>query len=239
MMNHFDAVVFDCDGVLVDSELLSMRVSQRLLRRLGWDADIRELLEIFTGSSREFFVAEVERRIGRSLAADWDAPYAGWLEEAFRSELSAVPGIEWALDQISLPIAVASNSGQERIRLSLDLVGLLPRFDGRIVSADDVAAGKPKPDVYLRAAELLGVAPARCIAIDDSHFGIEAARRAGMFVLAYGHASRGTSSADGVLPINDLQHLPSIVSELTWKGALSGFRESPHGPEHRGYRSAG
>ncbi|WP_431779590.1 HAD family hydrolase [Microbacterium aurantiacum] len=220
MTAHFDAVVFDCDGVLVDSELLSMRMSQRLLRDVGWDADIDELMATFTGCSREFFDAEVERRIGRPLEPGWDAAYSGWLAEAFESELTAVPGIAPALERIGLPVAVASNSGHDRIRMSLDLVGLLPRFDGRIASAEDVAAGKPEPDVYLRAADMLGVAPERCIAIDDSVFGVEAARRAGMLVLAY-RPDAVTAAVDRVLPIDDLHRLPEVVDRLAREGVPS------------------
>ncbi|WP_100809683.1 MULTISPECIES: HAD family phosphatase [unclassified Microbacterium] len=222
-MTHFDAVVFDCDGVLVDSEVLSARVSQRILSDLGWNAALEELMELFTGCSQEFFVAEIERRIGRRLEPGWDDPYAGWLMEAFRCELTAVPGIESALEQIALPVAVASNSGRERIRSSLDLVGLLPRFAGKIASAEDVVAGKPEPDVYLRAAEILGVAPERCIAIDDSAFGVEAARRAGMYVLAYGPGA-ATRAGDGVPSISDLRLLPAVVDRLVSLGSTASGR---------------
>lgn len=219
-MQHFDAVVFDCDGVLVDSEALSMSVSQRMVADLGWDVDLATMMEMFVGCSREFFVEQVEKNIGRRLEQGWNAPYRGWLEEAFREGLSTVPGISRALEQIDLPAAVASNSGHERIRMSLDLTGLLERFDGRISSADDVAAGKPAPDVYLHAAGILGVPPHRCIAVDDSAFGVEAAHRAGMYVLAYaGHGNADRLPAgDRIMLLHDIEELPDLVRELVSKG---------------------
>jgi len=223
MTRRFDAVVFDCDGVLVDSERLSAEVSRRILADLGWDIGTDELMERFTGCSREHFVAAIESRIGRPLEPGWDAPYRGWLEEAFRAGLAPVPGIERALERIGMPVAVASNSGHERIRTSLEIVGLLSRFDGRISSAEDVAAGKPAPDVYLRAAEILGVPPERCIAIDDSRFGVEAARRAGMLVFAYG--PEGSFPAEErVVPIHDLRRLPELLDRIVRDGAISPVR---------------
>ncbi|MGW9630203.1 HAD family hydrolase [Agromyces sp. NPDC055520] len=219
-MTHFDAVIFDCDGVLVDSEILSAGVSQRILADLGWHVDLATMMEMFVGCSHEFFVEQTERHIGRRLEPGWSVPYRGWLETAFRAELKAVPGITRALDRITLPTAVASNSRHERIRMSLNIVGLLQRFDGRISSAEDVAAGKPEPDVYLHAADILGVPPERCIAIDDSRFGVEAAQRAGMYVLAYaghGYADQ-LPGGDRVFPLHDLDALPDVVDRLTSTG---------------------
>lgn len=210
------AVIFDCDGVLVDSETLSMKVSQRIVADLGWEVDLETMMRLFVGCSHEFFVEQVEHHLGRPLVPGWDEPYRGWLERAFEAGLEAVPGVVQALDRIALPTAVASNSGHERIRLSLGIVGLLERFDGRISSAEDVGEGKPAPDVYLHAAELLGVAPQRCIAVDDSWFGVTAAWRAGMHVVAYGeHWSADDLPDDGrVRILGDLAALPAVVDEL-------------------------
>lgn len=217
---HFDAVVFDCDGVLVDSEELSMRVSQRIVGDLGWRADVSEMMQMFVGCSREYYIAEVERRIGRTLESDWMDPYRGWHEDAFRAELQPVPGIAKALDEIELPTAVASNSNHDRIRLTLGIVDLLDRFDGRIASAQDVAAPKPAPDVYLRGAELLAVPANRCIAVDDSRFGVTAAARAGMHVLAYTGSPHGPliPKDERIHPFDDMAHLPALVERLVRTG---------------------
>lgn len=219
---HFDAVVFDCDGVLVDSEVLSMRVSHRIVGDLGWRVDLDAMMRMFTGCSREYYVSEVERHLGRTLESDWMDPYRGWHEDAFRAELQPIPGIVHALDAIELPTAVASNSSHDRIRLTLGIVGLLDRFDGRIVSAQDVAVGKPAPDVYLRSAELLTVPPERCIAVDDSHFGVTAAARAGMHVLAYTGSTHSVtiSESERVHRFDDMTHLPGMVERLVKTGRV-------------------
>lgn len=218
---RFDAVVFDCDGVLVDSELLSMKVSHRIVVDLGWDVDIDTMMRTFVGCSHEYFVEQVERELGRRLDPGWEEPYRDWQEEArktFYAELQAVPGIAAALEQIALASAVASNSGHRRIRKSLEVTGLLERFDGRISSAEDVPSGKPEPDVYLHAARRLGVDPRRCIAVDDSRFGVTAAHRAGMYVLAYGDHWRSQDlPGHGEARARVLRHiaeLPDVVDRL-------------------------
>lgn len=223
MTYYYDAVIFDCDGVLVDSEVLSTKVSQRILADLGWDADLETLLELFVGCSSEFYYEEIERRLGRSLEPGWDAPYSGWLDKALEEELEAIPGIAEALGRITLPTAVASNSSHRRIRSSLALVGLLEVFDGRISSAEDVAAGKPAPDVYLHAAELLNVRPERCIAIDDSRFGVESAHRAGMSVLAYAGSPFAGPLPEGerIFRFDDMAALPALVERLVTDGTLA------------------
>lgn len=223
MEQFYDAVVFDCDGVLVDSEVLSSTVSQRVLADLGWNVDFETMMATFVGCSNEFFVSEVEKNTGRTLAPDWSVPYWPWFEEAFREGLREIKGISVALDQIDLPTAVASNSGYERIRMSLEIVGLLDRFDGRICSAEDVAQGKPAPDVYLRAAELLCVAPERCIAIDDSAFGVQSARAAGMHVLAYETelTPPGAHSGPRTTVFHSMGEVPRLIDQLRRLGATA------------------
>lgn len=197
-----------------------MRVSQRIVADLGWQVDLATMMKMFVGCSREFFTEQVEKNIGQPLEDGWDAPYRGWLEEAFRGELTAIPGVIDALDNIRLPVAIASNSRHERIRMSLRMVGMLQRFQGRISSAEDVPAGKPAPHVYLRAASLLGVVPERCIAVDDSVFGVEAAHRAGMYVLAYVGDGDGdwVRTGDRVQVLHDLSDLPGVVDRLVSTG---------------------
>lgn len=212
----YDAVVFDCDGVLVDSERLAVEVTHRIVADLGWETDVESLGRLLIGCSSEFFLATLEEHLGRKLEPGWDAPYAGWREDAFAGRLEVIPGIVAALDGIDLPWAVASNSRTARIRSSLATVGLLDRFEGRICSAEDEANGKPAPDVYLSAARLLGVAPGRCIAVDDSPTGVLAAQRAGMFVLAFADqfTAKDFPSGDRVRVFTDMRELPRLVAEL-------------------------
>ncbi|GAB2530313.1 HAD superfamily hydrolase (TIGR01509 family) [Paramicrobacterium agarici] len=212
-----DAVVFDCDGVLVDSEVLSLQIGQKVVADLGWEADLPTLVETFMGCSHEYYIAQIEKNIGRALDDDWSVPYQPWYDKAFAEDLREIEGISLALDSIELPTAVASNSTHERIRSSLATVGLLARFEGRICSAEDVANGKPAPDVYLKAAETLGVDPARCIAVEDSRFGVQAARAAGMTVFAYqtDMTPSGWFDRPDITVFRSMTDLPSLINDLS------------------------
>ncbi|GAB6858758.1 HAD family hydrolase [Microbacterium xylanilyticum] len=214
-MSAPELVVFDCDGVLVDSETLAVEVSRRVLADLGVEVTLEEIADRFVGASSEVYEAGVADLLGRALEPGWDAPYHDWYAEAFRSRLRAVPGIEESLDALVLPRCVASNSRHARIRESLSLTGLLDRFEGRIFSAEDVARGKPAPDLFLWAAEGMGVAPERCVVVEDSAFGVQAARAAGMRVLAYAGSGVGPRLAGtGTVVFDRMTDLPALIAAL-------------------------
>lgn len=183
--DRIDLVIFDCDGVLVDSERLSVEIDRRVLSDLGWDLTIEEIVHRFVGRSEAHFRTEVETRLGHALPEDWEVPYQPWYREAFEGELHTVPGVVAALEAISSATCVASSGTYEKIRFTLGLTGLLPRFEDRIFSAVDVENGKPAPDLFLHAASRMGVPPSRCVVIEDSRFGVEAARAAGMHAFGY------------------------------------------------------
>jgi HAD superfamily hydrolase (TIGR01509 family) len=183
-----ELVIFDCDGVLVDSERLAVQVDVRLLASLGWELTEAEVVERFVGVSDATMKRKIEEHLGRSLPDDWDAHFAQAYRDAFADELVVVEGILDALDAIearSLPTCVASSGSHEKMHFTLGLTGLYERFDGRIFSADEVARGKPAPDLFLHAAEQMGAAPETCVVVEDSRFGVEAAVAAGMRVLGY------------------------------------------------------
>lgn len=208
-----ELVIFDCDGVLVDSERLSIEVDRRVLADLGWSLSRDEILHRFVGRSSAHFRAEVESHLGRTLPDDWESPYQPWYLDAFARELTAVSGIEDALDAITIASCVASSGSHEKIRRTLGATGLLERFDGRIFSADDVIDGKPAPDLFLHAAARLGVPPDRCAVVEDSRFGVQAARAAGMRVFGY---AGGITPADwlereGATVFADMRALPDLV----------------------------
>ncbi|MEO6942418.1 MAG: HAD family hydrolase [Terrimesophilobacter sp.] len=184
-MSAVDLVIFDCDGVLVDSEVVAVRVMQRILADVGWVISIDEIVERFVGGSKDNFTAQVSEYLQRPLAPDWSAQYSPWYDEAFQRDLRPVAGIEKAIDALNIPSCVASNSSHNRVRSSLCLTGLLDRFEGRIFSAQDVEHAKPAPDIYLAVARRMDVAPDRCVVVEDSKFGVQAARAAGMSVLGY------------------------------------------------------
>lgn len=208
-----DLVIFDCDGVLVDSERISIEVDRRVLADLGWSLSREQILHRFVGRSSAHFRAEIEAHLGRPLADDWETPYQPWYVDAFESELTAVPGIEAALDEIPIATCVASSGTHAKIRRTLGLTGLLPRFEGRIFSADDVENGKPAPDLFLHAAESRGILPERCAVVEDSRFGVQAARAAGMRVFGYagGLTPAEWLDREGAIVFTDMRELPELV----------------------------
>ncbi|MFK3679391.1 HAD family hydrolase [Microbacterium sp. NPDC090218] len=208
-----DLVIFDCDGVLVDSETLSVEIDRRVLAELGWRLSRDEIVHRFVGRTQEHFRAEVETHLGRSLPDDWEAPYQHWYSEAFERELTTVPGIVAALDSIDHETCVASNGSHAKTRRNLATTGLLPRFEDRIFSAEDVRTGKPAPDLFLHAAGRLGVSAARCAVVEDSRFGVEAARAAGMRVFGYagGLTPPEWLEEAGAVVFTDMQALPDLL----------------------------
>jgi HAD superfamily hydrolase (TIGR01509 family) len=183
-----EMVVFDCDGVLVDSERIAARVTSTILTAFGWPLDEREVVDRFVGCTDEYFCAEVERHLGAVLPTSWAADLEAATTAAFGRELAPVAGVEQVLDAVEtlgLRSCVASNGSRKKIGRSLTLTGLWERFGGRVFSAEDVARGKPAPDLYEHAAAMMGVAPRRCIVVEDSPRGIEAALAAGMRVIGY------------------------------------------------------
>ena len=200
----FKLVIFDCDGVLVDSETIAIRVDQRVLADLGWDLRLDEIVRRFVGKSEADFVAQIEEHLEITLPAGWDDRYQDWYRRAFDLHLHAVDGVEEALDRLRLPHCVASSGTHSKIRRTLGKTGLLPRFEGKIFSAEDVPRGKPSPDLFLHAADSLGYRPEECAVVEDSVHGVEAARAAGMHVFAF---------SGGVTPASALAGRATTVFE--------------------------
>ncbi len=174
-------VIFDLDGVLVDSETLAVAVEQRILGQMGWSLSREEIAERFVGRSAHYMRAEVERHVGRPVnwAREFDPHYVA----AFRSELRAVDGAHEVLAGLGRAVCVASSSSLEQIQLKLELTGLLDFFAGALFSGEQVAHPKPAPDVFLHAARAMGYAPRECVVVEDSVVGVRAGLAAGMRVL--------------------------------------------------------
>jgi HAD superfamily hydrolase (TIGR01509 family) len=209
-------VIFDCDGVLVDSERLAVRIDVQVLARLGWNLTEAEVVRRFVGASDAHFRSEVEAHLGRKLDDDWEAEFKPLYRQAFQSELRPVPGIFEALERITRQTCVASSGTHEKIRFTLGLTGLYSRFRGRIFSATDVERGKPAPDLFLHAAQRMNVLPAHCAVVEDSVHGVEAARAAGMQVLAYGGSVTPpeTLAGAGAAVFADMRELPALVARM-------------------------
>jgi HAD superfamily hydrolase (TIGR01509 family) len=217
-------VIFDCDGVLVDSERLAVRVDVRVLAELGWELSEQQVIERFVGRSDAFFVAEIEAHLGRRLPPDWEEPFQHLYRDVFAAELTPVDGVVEALDQITLPTCIASSGSHEKMRYTLGLTGLYDRFAGRIFSVSEVARGKPAPDLFLHAAAQMGVDPAACVVVEDSRYGVEAARAAGMRALGFAGGLTPAEHLQGprTLIFSDMRKLPSLLADTSWTTAVEG-----------------
>jgi HAD superfamily hydrolase (TIGR01509 family) len=211
-MSRFDLVIFDCDGVLVDSERIAIRTESRILTELGWPLTEAEVVELFVGRSSVYMQCVVEERIGRPV--DWRGEFERRVRDACERELVPVEGVLAALEAIDVPSCVASSSGHSMLDFKLGLTGLAERFAGRIFSADDVAHGKPDPAVFLFAAETIGVRPDRCAVIEDSVSGVEAGLAAGMTVFAFSGSvtSAEQLGLDGVVVFDSMYSLPALIA---------------------------
>ena len=212
-------VIFDCDGVLVDSEPIALRLLLETLADAGLHLSAAEADALFLGRSLASTRATIVREYGVTVSdAALDAMRTA-LHAAFRAELRPIAHVAEALDALPVPFCVASSSQPERVELSLSVTGLWPRFAGRAFSATMVANGKPAPDLFLLAAETLGCPPAACLVVEDSPAGIQAAKAAGMKVVAFtggSHADTEEHRArvadlgpDAV--IADMRLLPALV----------------------------
>jgi HAD superfamily hydrolase (TIGR01509 family) len=216
-----DLIIFDCDGVLVDSEPIAIAVLRRFLNDIGLPVTEEETYRTFLGRSWSAVERAVETARGRPLSEAETTAFRRDLFGRFRTDLRPMPGVFATLDALrDWRYCVASSSIPERLNLTLDVTGLAPRFAPHIFSASMVSRGKPAPDLLLLAAESMGVEPRRCVVVEDSPIGIEAARAAGMGVVAFlggGHVRPGrlAAAAAALSPdatIDRLADLPLVLA---------------------------
>ncbi|GIF94924.1 HAD family hydrolase [Catellatospora citrea] len=195
------AVVFDCDGVLVDSEIINNAVFAELVTRAGLPTTLAQSIERYMGRATVECVADVERELGRPVGFDLPAEYEREVLARQRDGLTAVDGVRELLELLrdaAVPVCVASSGTPQEIAFRLRVTGLAEYFGEHCYSAAMVARGKPEPDLFLLAADRIGVDPADCALIEDSPFGVRGGRAAGMTVLGYAAlASADTLRAAG------------------------------------------
>jgi HAD superfamily hydrolase (TIGR01509 family) len=207
-----ELVIFDCDGVLVDSEPIANRVLAGSLSEIGLPTTLESSMRDYMGRSWPACVEIFEARLGRPLPAGFEAEFWARLDSALRAELRAVPGIHEALERILTPTCVASSGRIDKMRVTLGVTGLLERFEGRIFSAADVPRAKPWPDLFLHAAQRMGAAPATCAVVEDSPRGVEAGVAAGMRVLGYAERTDAAVLASaGAEVFHDMRELPRLL----------------------------
>ena len=214
-------LIFDCDGVLVDSELLSHGAIADLMGELGRPMTMPEALKVFAGKRLRDTLAAAEAWLGAPVPPDLAARAGARLLETFRRDLKPIAGVRQAIEALPYPRCVASSSTPERLAVSLAVTGLAPLFGAHVFSADQVTHGKPAPDLFLLAARTLEVAPAQCIVIEDSPLGVAAARAAGMTAIAFAGASHVNADVAGRLAaagadalIERMADLPETVGRL-------------------------
>lgn len=211
-----DLVIFDCDGVLVDTETIALRAHLRVGIELGWPLRKAEAIDLFSGLSLASIEALVASRCGRQVAANWIERFDRYLWAGMEKELAPIVGLPQALCEIAamnVLTCVASGGTHEKIRHSLDRTGLHEQFSGHIFSSTDVGRGKPAPDLFLYAAEHMGVHPNYCAVVEDSRPGVLAARAAGMrcFGFAGGLTPEDRLKGNQTIVFHDMTHLPALL----------------------------
>ena len=217
-MRKFDLVIFDCDGVLVESERSVVKLEAQIFRERGWSLTEDDIIREFVGLSDVSMRARLSEIVGMDLADDWDAEYSDRYRQTIAENVEPVTGISTAIDiieQSGLLTCVASSGSHEKMALTLGTAGLLERFEGRIYSATDpkVARGKPAPDLFLHAAEQMGVPPHKCAVVEDSPFGLVAALDAGMSAFGFAGSVVPTHriAFEGVTVFESMADLPQLL----------------------------
>ncbi|MFE5804629.1 HAD family hydrolase [Streptomyces sp. NPDC056491] len=214
MIKPIELVIFDCDGVLVDTERIAVPLQVALGAELGWPLTEGEVMDRFIGRSSASIHEDIVARVGDETAGIWRELFEERHREAVDAGLSAVDGLPEALDAITLPTCVASSGSHDKMRHTLGRTGLYERFAGRIYSAAEVRRGKPAPDLFLYAAQKMGIDPAACVVIEDSRPGVEAARAAGMrsFGYAGGLTPAGRLEGADTVVFHEMRELPALIA---------------------------
>jgi HAD superfamily hydrolase (TIGR01509 family) len=222
----FDAVLFDCDGVLVDSEPITNRVLTAMLGELGWHLTVEETMRIFVGKAVKDEALLIEARTGVAITPEWLMQFRARRNEALDRELRAIPGALLAVQRVhdvfNGRIAVASGADRHKVDMQLSKAGMTGYFGDRIFSGHEMARSKPYPDVYLAAAKALHADPARCAIVEDTVTGVTAGVAAGATVFGYSPHEHGHSGpvalrqAGAVEIFQDMAELPARL--LEWQG---------------------
>ena len=217
MIDRPGAVLFDCDGVLVDSEPLMSVVFAGMLTEIGLPYTPADTIRTFMGRSMLSCMQIVEAQLGHAAPDDFLQQVDRRANDAFERSLEAVPGVESVLDLLDVhgvPYAVASSGSHDKMQRTLGITGLLPRLAGRITSATEVLLGKPSPDVFLLAARRLGVPADECLVVEDSLLGIQAARAASMRVIGYAAMTDANAmrAAGATHVVRSMDEIPPLLA---------------------------
>jgi HAD superfamily hydrolase (TIGR01509 family) len=215
-----ELVIFDCDGVLIESERLAVELDIQMLAEIGWQLSREEVIEIFMGRSYEHMMGRIAEFLGHPVPPEWIQRWDDAYRDLLAAELEPVEGVADALDELharGYATCVASSSGHESLQRNLTTAQLYERLKGRIYSATEVPNGKPAPDLFLHAAATMGFAPDRCVVVEDSRYGVQAARAAGMPVLAFAAGAMTPLEAlegPGTTVFYDMRELTGLIAAL-------------------------
>lgn len=222
MTTRFDAVLFDCDGVLVDSEPITNGVLRDMLEELGWCLSGAECMRLFVGKAVKDEQALIEARTGKPLTEDWYRRFRERRNQGLIERVVPIPGAREAVQALSERhsgrVACASGADRFKVELQLRHCGLMPYFEGRIFSGHEMPRSKPAPDVYLAAAAAVGVPPSRCAVVEDTVTGVQAGVSAGAMVFGYsppeaGHHNPGALRGAGAAVVfADMRDLPALLA---------------------------
>ena len=223
MTLRFDAVLFDCDGVLVDSEPITNGVLRDMLEELGWKLSPAECMRTFIGKTLRDERQLIEARTGQAMTEEWLASFRERRNAQLALNVKPIRGAPEAVarlhEQLAGRIACASGADRIKVELQLGKCGLLPFFRGRVFSGHEMPRSKPAPDVYLAAAAALAVDPRRCAVIEDTVIGVTAGAAAGATVFGYSPPEAGHDAPDALraagaaLIFTDMAHLPHLLAE--------------------------
>lgn len=229
-MSGFDLIIFDCDGVLVDSEIIAAQVESRLLTEAGYPISVEEMGERFSGLTWRDILLAVEKEASIPLSASLLDKSEKLLDMRLARDVKIIDGVKFALSRLTTQRCICSNSSTHRLEMMLEKVGLKAYFEPNIFSAKDLGPDrvKPKPDIFLHGAKQFGVAPDKVLVIEDSVHGVHGAKAAGMRVVGFtgashtypSHADRLTDAGAETV-ISRMIDLPAVIEALSeWEGVL-------------------
>ena len=217
----YDLVIFDCDGVLVDSETISAGIWVELMGELGLTLSLRETLHELVGAALADSMAKMEERLGSPLPPWFEKEFYARMLAALAADVRPIAGVGDALSRIDVRVCVASNGTRKKMQLTLGTTGLISHFGSHLFSREDVDRPKPAPDLFLHAAASMKVAPERCAVIEDSVTGVTAAVAAGMRVFGYAPGDTTDAlAAAGAEPFASMGELPALLQTSGPAGGL-------------------
>jgi len=213
-VRRFDLVIFDCDGVLIDSEPIANVVFSKMLATVGITMSPEDVMRAFVGRSRDTCIEMAGKMRGERLPGDFGRKWDDALHEALEREVKPVEGIPDLLRSLRIPYCVASNGEPGHMEKGLAAAGLMPLVKGRLFSARLVAHPKPAPDVYLHAARTMGAQPSRCAVVEDTPTGVKAGIAAGMSVFGYVGGPQSDAATLRELGAHPFRHIPELAGLL-------------------------